>query len=40
MLLGVECGCVILEVLDERTGLRAFVEHLGLALINTPTPVH
>ena len=40
MFLGVEGGRVILEVLNERTGLRALIEHLGLTLINTPTPVH
>ena len=38
MLLRVERSCVILEVLDERAGLRALVKHLGLAFVD-PTPL-
>jgi hypothetical protein len=34
-------GCrVVLEVLDERTLLRAFVQNLGLAFVDTAAPVH
>jgi hypothetical protein len=40
VLLRVERGGVVLEMLDERAGLGAFVEHLGLALIDATTPVH
>src|SRR5690606_34118154 len=40
MLLVVEGGGVILEVLDEGTGLRTLVQHLGLALIDPTAPVH
>ena len=40
VLLGVERGGVILEMLDERAGLGAFVKHLGLALVDATPPVH
>ena len=40
MLLGVEGGSVIFEMLDERAGLRAFVKHLSLALINATPLAH
>ena len=40
MLLRIERGRVILEMLDERAGLGAFVKHLGLALVNPTPPVH
>ena len=40
VLLGVERGRVILEMLDERAGLGALVEHLGLALVDATTLVH
>ncbi len=40
MLLRVKRGCVILEELDKRTGLRAFIKNLGLALVNTAATVH
>ena len=39
MLLGVE-GCrIVLEVLDERAGLRPFIKNLRLPLINTAAAV-
>ena len=40
VLFGVKSGCVILEVLDERTGLRALVEDFGLAFVNAPSAIH
>src|SRR5690606_8492374 len=40
MLLCIESGCVIFEELDERTGFRAFIKNLGLALVNTAATVH
>ena len=40
VLLVVEGGGVILEVLHERARLRAFIENLGLAFVYAATPVH
>ena len=40
MLLGVEGGGIILEVLDERAGLRTLIEDLGLAFIDASAAVH
>ena len=40
VLLGVEGGRVILEVLDERAGLRSLVEDLRLALVDATAAVH
>src|SRR5688572_14814842 len=40
VLLGVEGGRVILEVLDERPRFRPFVKDLGLALVNSAAAVH
>ena len=40
VLLGVECGRVILEMLDEGAGLGALVEDLGLAFIDASAAVH
>jgi hypothetical protein len=40
MLLGIEVGCVILEVLDERSGFRALIEDLRLALIDATATIH
>ena len=40
VLLVVEGGGVILEMLDERPRLRAFIEDLGLAFVNAPPAVH
>src|SRR6478735_6791800 len=40
MLLGIEGGRIILEVLDERTWLRTFIEDLRLALINAAATIH
>src|SRR3954451_16558409 len=39
-LLRVEGGRVVLEILDERAGLRTLVEDLGLALINLAAASH
>ena len=39
-LLRVERGRVVLEILDERAGLRTLVEDLGLALINLAAASH
>ena len=40
VLLGVEGGRVVLEVLDQRAGLRALVEDLGFAFVDASTAVH
>src|SRR5262245_9708040 len=40
VLLVVEGRRIVLEMLDQRAGLRPLVEHLGLALIDTTPPVH
>jgi hypothetical protein len=40
VLLVVEGGGVILEVLDKRARLRTFIENLGLAFVNAAAPVH
>src|SRR5262245_47836302 len=40
VLLRIEGGRVVLEVLDQRTGLRSFVENLRLALIDATTAAH
>ena len=40
VLLVVERGGVILEMLDESAGLRTFVKHLGLALVDATPLVH
>ena len=40
VLLGVEGGGVVLEMLDERTRLGAFIEDLGLAFIDAAATVH
>ena len=40
MLLGIEGGRVILEVLDQRTGFRALIEDLRLALIDATATIH
>ncbi|MGY3119339.1 hypothetical protein ACVWXQ_003276 [Bradyrhizobium sp. S3.14.4] len=40
MLFRIERGGVILEVLDQGTGLRAFVKNLCLAFINTTPTAH
>src|SRR5215813_14727250 len=40
MLFGIEGGRVILEVLDQCSGLRPFVEDLGLAFVDAATAVH
>ena len=40
VLLVVEGGGVVLEVLDERTRLRAFIQNLGLAFVDAAAPVH
>src|SRR4051812_49861180 len=39
-LLRVEGGRVVLEILDERAGLRTLVEDLGLALVNLTAASH
>jgi uncharacterized protein YebE (UPF0316 family) len=40
MLLGIEGGRVILEVLDERSGFRSLIEDLRLALIDATATIH
>ena len=40
MLLGVERGRVILEILDEGAGLRALIEDLGFTFINASAAIH
>ena len=40
VLLVVEGGGVVLEMLDERAGLGTFIENLGLAFVDAATPVH
>ena len=40
MLLGVEGGRVVLEVLDQRSGLGAFIEDLRLAFVDAATAAH
>jgi hypothetical protein len=40
VLLVVEGGGVVLEMLDERARLRALIEDLGFAFIDAPTAVH
>ena len=40
VLLRVEGGCVVLEVLDEGAGLGSFVQNLGLPLINATAAIH
>ena len=37
---GVKSGCVILEVLDERTRLGPLIEDFGLAFIDAPAAIH
>ena len=39
-LLRVECGGVVLEILDQRAGLGTLVEDLGLALIDLAATGH
>ena len=40
LLLRVEGGGVVLEILDQRAGLGALVEDLGLALVDLPAAGH
>ena len=40
MLLGIEGGRVVLEVLDQRAGLGSFVQDLRLALVDASTTAH
>ena len=40
MLLGVERGRIVLEVLDQRAGLGTFIQDLGLALVDAAAAVH
>ena len=40
MLLGVEGGRVVLEMLNQGTRLRALVQHFGLAFVNAAAAVH
>ena len=40
VLFGVEGGGVVLEILDQRSRLRAFIEDLGLAFINAAAAAH
>src|SRR5690349_178161 len=40
MLLGIERGGVVLEVLDQRSRLRTFIEDLRLAFINAAPTAH
>src|SRR5690554_496239 len=36
----IESGRIVLEVLDERAGFRAFIQHLRLAFVNASAPAH
>jgi hypothetical protein len=40
VLFRIEGGCVVLEVLDQRSGLRAFIKDLGLAFVNATAAAH
>ena len=40
VLLVVEGGGVVLEMLDERAGLGALIEDLGFAFVDAPAAVH
>ena len=40
LLVGVEGGGVVLEILDERAGLRPLVEDLGLAFVDHAPALH
>ena len=40
VLLRIEGGRVVLEVLDQRSGLRSFIEDLRLAFIDAATAAH
>ena len=40
MLLGIEGGRVVLEVLDQRARLRALIEDFGLAFVDAAAAVH
>jgi hypothetical protein len=40
MFLGIEGGRVVLEMLDQRARLRALIEDLGLAFVNSAAAVH
>ena len=37
---GVECGGVVLEILDQRAGLGTFIENLALALVDHAPAFH
>jgi len=39
-LLVIQGARLVLEMLDERTGLRALEQHLGLAFVNLPASRH
>src|SRR6185437_9935159 len=40
MLLGIEGGGIVLEMLDQRSGLRSLIEDLRLALVDAATAAH
>src|SRR5207244_10004673 len=40
MFLGIERGRIVLEVLDQGSRLRSFIENLGLAFINAASTAH
>ena len=40
VLLGIECRCIILEVLDESSRFWALIKHLGFAFVYATPPVH
>ena len=40
VLLVVERGCIVFEVLDERARLRTLIEDLGLTFVDAASPVH
>src|SRR5262245_5154623 len=40
MLLGIEGGGIVLEVLDQRSGLRSLIQDLRLALVDAATAAH
>jgi hypothetical protein len=40
MLFGIKSGGIILEKLNKRAGLWAFIQNFGLAFVNATTTVH
>ena len=38
--LGIKCGCVVLEILDQRAGFGTLVKNLGLAFVDFAAAGH